>query len=198
MWIQIIVRSHTKNRRWEVFSEKDDSWKDNSDKEIKKIIEKFRPEDKEKQSRQATEGEKDVISALERSLSKTPFDVGIRSLYIAEKDKFNGSNIGGMLGSFKQYSSPALNGFSPTGGLTGFNYPWQDFRGKTREFLKKHVLEAYKSRQIFYPPYKGKATFVLNSEELATIFHFPGQTVTTPTFERIPSKKSEAPANLPT
>jgi hypothetical protein len=38
---------------------------------------------------------------------------------------------------------------------------------------------------------------ILNTEELATIFHFPGQVAGTPTLERVPSKKAEAPSNLP-
>lgn len=37
----------------------------------------------------------------------------------------------------------------------------------------------------------------LNTEELATIFHFPGQTASIPTLPRIDSAKSVAPTNLP-
>ena len=37
----------------------------------------------------------------------------------------------------------------------------------------------------------------MNGEELATLYHLPGAVATTPTLTRIPSKKSEAPANLP-
>ena len=125
------------------------------------------------------------------------FDVGIRTIYIADKDKFNPSNIGGLTGAFRQYSYGSLNGFAPTEGLTGFDDFWKDPTGKIRERRKREAIEGYKARQIFYPPYKGKAKFVLNSEELATIYHFPGSVVATPTFERVPSKKSEAPFNLP-
>jgi len=39
--------------------------------------------------------------------------------------------------------------------------------------------------------------FVLNTEELATIYHFPGQVASTPSLKRIPSKKAEPPVNLP-
>jgi hypothetical protein len=38
---------------------------------------------------------------------------------------------------------------------------------------------------------------VLSTEELATLYHFPGAIAATPSINRIPSKKSEAPANLP-
>jgi hypothetical protein len=38
---------------------------------------------------------------------------------------------------------------------------------------------------------------VLSVEELATVFHPPSAATATPTFERIESKKGEAPTNLP-
>jgi len=40
-------------------------------------------------------------------------------------------------------------------------------------------------------------SFVMNSEELATIFHFPSRAFTAPKFARVESVKSEPPANLP-
>ncbi|MFZ2151901.1 MAG: hypothetical protein WAV09_02195 [Minisyncoccia bacterium] len=42
-----------------------------------------------------------------------------------------------------------------------------------------------------------KDRFILNAEELATIFHFPGQTAAVPSLKRIGSKKAEPPTNLP-
>jgi hypothetical protein len=38
---------------------------------------------------------------------------------------------------------------------------------------------------------------VLNAEELATMYHFPGSVASTPGIERVASKKAEAPINLP-
>jgi hypothetical protein len=58
------------------------------------------------------------------------------------------------------------------------------------------ALEAYKRRMFFYNPFIG-TPFVLNSEELATIFHFPGQVAAAPNLYRVPSKKGQAPSNLP-
>ena len=39
--------------------------------------------------------------------------------------------------------------------------------------------------------------FVLTTEELASLYHFPSSTAETPTLPRTDSKKAEAPANLP-
>jgi hypothetical protein len=207
IWIQIIVRAHKdEQRKPGTWFETTDAWKDSADAEIKKIVEKFRPEDKEKQSRQATEGEKDMIAALERSVSKFPFDTTIRSIYMAEKDIYNPMYLGGMLGIFKQFSSVNLNSFKSSGWSGVFDRPWKsEFPFKLwygdKEQLNKALVEEYKLRRFFFSPHGGKHYYskpiVLNTEELATLFHFPGLVSTTPTLERVPSKKSEAPANLP-
>jgi hypothetical protein len=49
-----------------------------------------------------------------------------------------------------------------------------------------------------YKNYGGDKPFILTTEELATVFHFPSGLVSqTPTLKRVGSKKSEAPSNLP-
>jgi hypothetical protein len=54
-------------------------------------------------------------------------------------------------------------------------------------------------RSYFFPPYRnyGCDPFILSTEELATIFHFPGNVSATPSLPKIASKKSEPPINLP-
>jgi hypothetical protein len=103
------------------------------------------------------------------------------------------------LGSFRQFGSNSLNGFKPDW-YTGYDYPWEDFKGKKKTNNEKKVLEAYKRRSFFNTPFKnfhGKP-FILTTEELATLWHFPSSAVAaTPTLNRIPSKKAEAPPNLP-
>lgn len=49
----------------------------------------------------------------------------------------------------------------------------------------------------FFLPYQHPETFVLNTEELATLWHFPGQILKVPTLERIESKEASPPTNLP-
>ena len=80
--------------------------------------------------------------------------------------------------------------------MNKLDYPWQDYKDIRRNRMSKEVIMAYKRRSYFYHPFEGKP-LVMNTEALATLFHFPGAVASTPTLERIPSKKSEAPANLP-
>ena len=210
IWIQIIIRAHKKESRkalpWAkklekfAWSEEVDSWKEEAKTEVDKIIKQFRPEEKDKPSRQPTEGEKDTIGALERSIGKIPFDVSIRSIYFANKDIYNKMYIGGIFGYFKQYASAEFNGFKAAGWHTEFGNPIYDWWKSTEKFPYR-LLDEYKLRRFFFSPFKGKwfysKPFVLNSEELATIYHFPGSIAAAPTFERVPSKKSNAPSNLP-
>lgn len=206
---QILIRAHKKDRKksrpWaekiEKFewSEEYDSWDDGAKKEIQKIVDSLKKE-KEGFPRIPTKGEAEKIAALERSVSKFGFDVSIRSLYIAGKDEFSGSYLGGMLGAFKQFSSPELNGFKSSGLSGSFDFPWSKW-WFNRDKLEYIGLEEYKLRRFFFSPHEGKfyysKPFILNTEELATIYHFPGKVAGAPTFERVPSKKSEAPSNLP-
>lgn len=193
IWIQILIRPsnwarYPKAGEWF----KKEKWQDTGKNKIKEIQKKAKDD-----GVPLTKAEQDLINVIQRSITKYGFDSGIRALYISKKESFDASRIAGLTGIFRQYSSPDLNGFAPTN-VTAFDYPWQDFSGNRAVELKHAMLESYRHRGFFYTPYnEGKKIFVLNTEELATLFHFPGRVSETPTFQRIEAKKSEPPANLP-
>ena len=143
-----------------------------------------------------TEGDRDIIKAIERSMGKFGFDCGIRAVYLVKKEQFHPSNIKALGGLLRPFTSSSLNGFTLTANTFGKDYPWQDFNDIRWTKKRKEMFEAYKQRSWFHSPRKLKP-FVLTTEELATIYHFPGGVAQTPTFGRIPSRKSEAPVNLP-
>ncbi|HVS80064.1 MAG TPA: hypothetical protein VHF05_03710 [Candidatus Paceibacterota bacterium] len=191
-WLQILMRAHkadrrSTDRRWyNPFSwGKKADWKQTLKQEMKKL------QDKEKRSK----AEQDALEAMERKLNKLAFETGIRALYIAEKEHFNSTNIAGLSGSFKQYNANNFNGFKPTN-TTSVDFPWQDYKNTRVNGKRRVMLDAYKRRSYFFPPYK-RHHFILNAEELATIYHFPSAAVTTPGLERIATKKAEPPVDLP-
>jgi hypothetical protein len=192
IWIQILVQVTGKrfatHGKW--FGKHD--WQDEGQQLIQHLTEKYAGEEGKMK---ATKRQGEILHAIERSLGKVGFDAGIRGLYIAEADKFDPTCISGITGGFQQYSSQDLNGFRPKN-TTGFDYPWQDFHGIRLRKKKKKFFDAFVRRSWFHPPYKRKP-FILNTEELATIFHFPGGVAETPTFQRIDSRKGEPPTNLP-
>ena len=198
LWLQYIVRADTKRFVGKEGAMED--WKKEAAREIDKIREKYI--DKEtKVEKRMSKLDQDIITALERSMDKLGFDTGIRGIYIAKKENFNGNRITGLMGMFRQFNSQHLNAFAPQN-VTGYDYVWQDLFGTKVIADKAEMLEAYRARGYFYSPFNGtvknpRPPFILNSEELATIYHFPGRVLETPSFKRIDSKKVDAPENLP-
>lgn len=201
IWMQILISAH-RDEDFKVGSlTKKPDWKDAIKKEINKLAGRDSsgkaPVELEGMPR-LTEGERDVIKALERSLSKTPFDTAIRVYYAGKHEHFlPGERIGAIISSWAQYGDNRLNGI----GLrwrTDYNWNWwQDPKGRRAQAHKKRELDEYK-RRTFDPQDKGDTKFIMTNEELATIFHLPGKVALTPTLGRIPSARAEAPPNLPT
>jgi hypothetical protein len=209
-WFQFIVQAHIKAQRkpghwWK----KTDLWHDQAEEEVNKILIRDRktktsagepdPETGYTRLAMISKGEQEIVAAIERSVTKLPFDVCVRTLYISPKETFDTPfGIGGMISSMKQFNSESLNGFKPNSKRwhTKLGDPWQDFNNMRRNGFGNKALKAYRRRSAFYPPYVAP-TLVLNTEELATIFHLPGGVAATPGLARVPSKKAEAPSNLP-
>jgi hypothetical protein len=209
IWIQILMRAHKKEQpKPGSFFEKTDAWQDQAKKIVNdilirdaksKVSGEINPDSGYAKLPTISKGEQAIIEAVERSVTKQGFDVGIRALYIGKSDVFNRIvGAGGTISSFKHFSSESLNGFKPKGDVwhAKITDPWHDYKDIRRNRYSEEALALYKRRSYFYAP-ADKKPFVLNSEELATLFHFPGSVAATPTLERLPSKKSEAPSNLP-
>lgn len=134
-------------------------------------------------------GTQEVIKAIERNNAKLAFETGIRVFYAAPTDRFDGSGrIRNVAAAFKQFSTQALNGFKSGWSvevLAGFRK-----EAKTRR-NKPIFWRRFKFREFPRKP------FVLSTEELTTIYHFPDPGVKTPALPRIEAKKGEAPAGIP-
>lgn len=205
-WLQILVRATKKSNRLPggLFGKKQD-WRKEGEEYAKEKKEEFggAGDPEEGAPKGMTTGEKMIIAAIERNISKEGFDCGVRAMYLAKGDAFRGPNIPALMGSFKQFNSNELNGFKPKH-VTNTDYPWQEYTAPSfllkgvqkSAFEKAKLFNAYVRRGWFHPPVT-RQWFVLSSEELATLFHLPGQVSETPTLSRIESKKSEAPSNLP-
>ncbi|MDE2041092.1 MAG: hypothetical protein KGI59_01745 [Patescibacteria group bacterium] len=208
-WYQITIRAHKGDQKLpgHIFK-RGDLWKMKGEEEINnillrdsktKVAGEVNPDTGYAKLPTISKPEQDVVEAIGRSLSKIAFDCCIRTLYISKKEIFNTPfGIGGFIGNLKQFSSESLNGFKPNGKKwhPSLDAPWKDYKDFRRNRYGRVGLMAYKRRSSFYPPFKSK-TMVLNTEELATIYHFPGSVLSIPTLERVPSKRAQAPTNLP-
>ncbi|MES2023658.1 MAG: hypothetical protein V4439_03160 [Patescibacteria group bacterium] len=104
--------------------------------------------------------------------------------------------------------------------VDGFLAAWFLVPSKIVNQLEERHLHAYREREFFhlpmrhhlfnkhrlgwpispfiFPAYFHPELMVLNVEEIATMWHFPGQILKVPTLERIESKEAAPPTNLPT
>lgn len=147
-------------------------------------------------SQNLSPGGKLVAEAIENKISKLAFKVCVRFAYIAGKDVFNRANMAAISGAFKQFNTLNLNAFKSNGKAgTSVDQPRIiPFIKDRREFMRKIAfIDRYINRQMS----KNKKDFILNIEELATIYHYPILVVETPTMRRVEAKKAEPPVSLP-
>jgi hypothetical protein len=148
-----------------------------------------------------TSGEKDVVAGIERKMSKLAYETFIRFIYLGEKKVFFKPNLRLPMSYFTNFVTDNLNApipCSPT--ITKVRRKWYDpfWFPQRRLYLKKRrTFRRYVNRLPYYFPQPG-GTFVLNVEELASIYHFPSK-IQSPAslLPRVEAKKGEAPLDLP-
>lgn len=118
--------------------------------------------------------DKTRISEAEKKATKLGYQVKIRLAYLGENQTNAKLQMQALVGTFKQYNSTNLNGFKVSGAS-----------------FKKEDLEKYRAR-LFAD--KG---FLLNIEEVASVFHLPHTNVETPNIVWASTKTAEPPSKLP-
>ena len=139
-------------------------------------------------------GEREILKKVDEKSSKVFFDTLMRFVYIGRKDVFSKTNVPSLFGYFRQFNTYNLNSIKPNSKTLpkrSFIY----FKKIRSHFRKLRIIQRYKLRL----PLQGDITpmYLLNVEELATIFHFPGQIVKAPIMPRVETRKAPAPAGLP-
>lgn len=124
--------------------------------------------------RELTDREKTRISEAETKATKLGYEVKIRIAYLGESTVNARNQMQAIVGTFKQFNSTNLNGFKISS---------QSFR--------KEDLAPYKQRSF------GGRGFILNIEELASVYHLPHTSVETPNIVWASSKTAEPPSKLP-
>lgn len=216
MWLQMVIKPILKEEPWKeegreivnelVHREKkgETTWRSIPAQVADVYVTGLPPHDEGKKSKEEgiippemklTPGERDIVKSIEDKISKFGFVAFIRFLYLGKKDVFLKPKARVPYGFFKSVSSEALNGLKPKKD-TMPKIHW--FLKQSRTYVRKRVLFRRYSRR--FSPYfpKPGGTFVLNTEELATLYHFPGWRVApAPFVPRVEAKRGEAPAELP-
>lgn len=115
------------------------------------------------------------MEAVENKVSKVGFNVAIRIIVSAKTDEEAKVHLDNIKSTFSQFNGE-YNGFSGAG-----------IRFK-KQFLIDFIYR--------YVPLFSKYG-ILNTEELATIFHFPNKSVETPGIFWVNAKRAPAPAQIP-
>ncbi len=131
--------------------------------------------DSEKAVSRITPLQEETIKLLTQKASKTGFAVQIRILSLAKDQQSADQNLNNIFSSLAQFNSPAHNGFK-----------------LQKPSDKKTFLSHFILRRFF-----GFKKMILNSAELASIYHFPSENVSTPGIRWFTAKRSDAPAELP-
>lgn len=134
-------------------------------------------EPQEKKSKDAPELSGPVQQALkgvEEKITKLGFEATIRVVALAADNYQAQAKLEQVVGAYKQFNSLNMNSFVSS--VITDNY---------------EAIDLYKSRIV------GDAGLLLNVTELASLFHFPSESVSTPTIAWAGSRKGEPPPNLP-
>lgn len=137
-------------------------------------------------------GERAVVEAIQMKIAKVGFQTKMRMLYLAHKDVMNkGKGVEGFMGSMRPFQALDVNG------LTVDKYTKTSaeyfFKKQRIRWRQEKMLRSYKSRSMWL----GGRTFVLNTEELATLYHFPTPSVRAPLLKRTEAKRGEPPFAIP-
>src|SRR3990167_4046326 len=116
------------------------------------------------------------MEAIGVKTEKPGFRGSIRIVISSPQEQLADSHLNNIAGSFAQFTS-AYNGFK-----------------RARIFLKHLFMIDFIYR---YMPILNRNTCVLNTEELASIFHLPNKTVLTPHINWLNAKHAPAPQGMP-
>ena len=125
-------------------------------------------------TKEISERDKTRLAEAEKKATKLGYQVKIRLVYLGDSTKNARLHMQAIVGTFKQFNSTNLNGFKIANAS-----------------FKKEDLMKYNAR-LFND--KG---FILNIEELASVFHLPHTNVETPNIVWASNKTAEPPSSLP-
>lgn len=121
-----------------------------------------------------------TLEAVESKVSKPGFETSIRMAVVSESSEVAKSHLDNIVSSFGQFASDT------------------NLLKKRKILSKGGFMDDFLYR--YQPMFNlgGNRRSILNSEELATIFHFPNKQVTTPHVFWLNAKTAPAPAGIPT
>jgi Ca2+-binding EF-hand superfamily protein len=123
--------------------------------------------------------DEEMVKILESKIAKNNFETNIRVIVSAATKDRSETIFTQIANTFDQYSAPKMNRFKV----------YKTWGGeKARELVFKYSFRLFDKEE----------SSVLNTEELTSIYHFPGANIKSPNVIMLKAKNSAAPANLST
>jgi hypothetical protein len=130
------------------------------------------------------------LEGVEKKIGKPGFYTKIKIVALA-KDKFEAeTHIQNMMSSFEQFADVNYNRLVRKSSLLHSN----------KRFVEEFIYRRLVLRDLRIPVLDIQIylnTPILNTSELATVFHFPNQNVQTPNILWLTARRSSAPTNIP-
>lgn len=120
--------------------------------------------------------EEEMVKSIEEKASKLGLDVNIRVIASAPTMSEAENVVRGIVGSFAQYNLPQYGNTLTKSGPS------------TKRLIHDFIFRNFDE----------KRSFVLNTEELASVYHFPLPSTDTPNILWLTARKAPPPTNLPT
>jgi len=148
-----------------------------------------------------TPGEREVLSAIEMKMSKPIFECTARFIYLGKRDVWFKPNFRLAFSYYNQYTSNNLNALFPIGRTLTKIKKFFIFRPFNATFIRERrmylrcrkLFRNYINRLSPFFPQTG-GTFKMNTEELASLYHFPSWEVSpVPGVPRLESRKGPPP-----
>ncbi len=124
-----------------------------------------------------TAGEETAIKSIENKLAKLGFETCIRILGVGQTQDEAERQVGALVSAMKQFSAANLNSFVRMDVSDTF---------QALDTYQQRVLTLSKDRPL-----------IMDTEELASLFHLPNVSVATPNIAWTKAKKVEYPLELP-
>ncbi len=124
---------------------------------------------------QLTPMQQEMVKKFEEKASRPGFNTNIRIITSSTTPGAAAVNLNNITSSFLQYNMPPFNGFKVKA-------------RKTEKIVKDFMFRIYRRRWN---------KIILNTEEIASLWHLPTPFLETPNIKWLQSKKAPAPVNIP-
>lgn len=174
----------------------EDGWQKLGKEHIKSYVAKHNQTDKDGKSvgPKMSKYDEDYLQKVQDKISKVGFETVIRLVSVSPDEASAKVNLSNLERAFGQFNNPSANSFG--GAKDRYQkYFIQSFISRMFPIVEKVNLPFEIPKILKKEWFKGWS--ILNTEELATLWHLPNENVKTPRINWLRSRGSAAPIELP-